>query len=278
MMIIDGHISLAIPEKETTPYDRFLEQHVAFKGYKSGKQLITDMDKDGVDVGIILHGNNDHRLALANRYPQRLIAFAGVQMDALSENSKKELQKIRHLIISGCRGIGEVRLFSHGFGVDEPFLHALVELAIEMDVPIHFECTSTIGEYHPGRLGTMLYDFERLAILFPKLKMILSSWGGGLCLFEMMPELPKLLSNVYYSTASPVDDYDIGLMMRTVHKVCYPRKILYGSLSPHRKRQLDVYKNSGAPKEVVQAVMGLNLAALLGISTNGMNCNEFKEI
>lgn len=268
MLVIDDHLRLLVPENEMEPYDRFLEHHGLCKGYQSGEQLIAAMNKDGVNVGVLLHGNNEHRLAMVDQYPKRLVAFAGVQMRALNDDPEATLGNIRRLIARGCRGIGELRLFSEGYGVDNPSLHALIGVAIELDVPIHFECTSTVGEYYPGRIGTMLYDFERLANLYPKLKMILSSWGGGLCLFEMMPELPEKLKNVYYSTGSPVDDFNVGVMLRTVPRVCYPRKILYGSAAPIRSRQIDVYTGSAAPREVIQAILGLNIALLLGLNLN----------
>jgi predicted TIM-barrel fold metal-dependent hydrolase len=79
----------------------------------------------------------------------------------------------------------------------------------------------------------------------------------------MIPELPKILLNVYYDTYSPVDDFDIGLMLATTHKVIRSRKILYGSGSPMATRRLGDYRNADVPREVVFGVLGNNYKLLL---------------
>jgi predicted TIM-barrel fold metal-dependent hydrolase len=264
-MIVDGHIHLATPDDELDAFGRFLKAHGQLQGWESGEALVADMDKDGVDLGILLHGSNTRRLQLVRQFPDRLVAFAGVSIRELRADPGRTLAQAREYVENGCLGFGESTPYREGSSLDDPAFRALVELAVELDVPIHIECSAIVGEYRPGRVSTPLYDYERLAVLYPNLKLILSGWGGGLCLYEMMPELPSILANVYYDTTSPVDQYDVNLMMRTVPKVASARKILYGSGSPLCPRNLEEYRQSDAPREVITGVLGDNISLLLGL-------------
>ena len=110
-----------------------------------------------------------------------------------------------------------------------------------------------------------LDDFEALAYRFPQLSLILGSWGGTMCLQEMMPELPAAMLNVYYDTASPVDAFDVGIMLGTVTKVVRSRKVLFGSASPLLPRDLGAFRQAGVAREVLFGVLGNNLSLLLGL-------------
>jgi predicted TIM-barrel fold metal-dependent hydrolase len=265
-MIIDGHINLATPDDELDTFGQFLKASGQQPGWESGASLLADMDRDGVELGILLHGDNARRLELVRQHPDRLLAFAGVSMRRLRADQKGALAQARAHIEQGAVGLGEITPYRDGLSLDDPALGALVELAVTLDVPLHVECTATVGEYHPGRVSTPLYDFERLAVRYPTLKLVLSSWGGGLCLYEMMPELPAILTNVYYDTASAVDAFDVGLMLRTVPRVTATRKILYGSGSPLYPRNLEEFRRADAPREVIDGVLGHHMALLLGLS------------
>lgn len=263
-MIIDGHLIAATPDEELDAYGRFLKAHGRDAGYAEAADLIASMDKDGVDFGVLLEGPNWRRAAFIAEYPKRLGAFAGVSLRALAESPEKTLAEARSHLNAGFLGLGQIGAYREGFDLDHPALRPLYELAVECGKPIHFECTCPVGCGVPGRVSTPLYDFEQLAYQYPQLKMILSSWGGGLCLFEMMPELPRPLTNVYYDTASPVDDFDVDKMMQTVPKIVRTRKILYGSASPLLPRNLRCYQSAHAPKEVIFGVLGNNMRLLLG--------------
>jgi predicted TIM-barrel fold metal-dependent hydrolase len=262
-MLIDGHIHLATPEEELDSFSQFLQSHGRLKGWTSLEELVASLDKDGVDLGILLHGSNRLRKEGLTRFPNRLTAFFGVSLRALQAKPGQILSDIRNAILEGFVGIGGITPYREGFSLDDPVFGALAELAIELDVPVHIETTATVGDYVPGRVSTPLYDFERLALTYPTLKLILSDWGGGLALFEMMPELVLPLRNVYYDTASIVDEYDVGIMLSTVPKVVRAYKILYGSGSPYTDRNLDQYRGAPAPKETIARVLGLNYRTLL---------------
>jgi len=264
-MIIDGHIYLWTPEEDLDAYGKYLRSHGKLKGWDSSDELLRDMDKDGIDFGVILHGSNTKRQEAIKKHPDRLAAFAGVRIREIAHDREGALSNVRKQIEGGCVGIGDVSLYAEVSNIfDQAFLD-LVELAAELNVPLHLECTATVGEFRPGKNCTPLYDYEELVLQYPALKLILSSWGGGLCLYEMMPELPVLYMNVYYDTAGVSEEFDPMTMMRTVPKVASARKILYGSGTPNRERRLDEFRNSDAPQEVIDAVLGNNLMLLLGL-------------
>lgn len=266
-MILDGHIGFALPEEALDSFGRYLKAQGRLGGYESLSTLLTSLDADGVTFGLLLHGHNEHRLRAVRQHPDRLGTFAGVSLRALQADRAKALVEARRHIEAGCLGFGEITPYREGVSLDDPAFLALAELALELAVPLHLECTANVGEHRPGRVATPLYDFERLATRYPELKLILSSWGGGLCLFEMMPELPATLANVYYDTASPVDDFDVSVMMRTVPKVAAAHKILYGSAAPLKARRMEAYRQADVPPEVVHGVLGNNLALLLGLGS-----------
>jgi predicted TIM-barrel fold metal-dependent hydrolase len=262
-MVIDGHIHLVTPDEELDPFGRFLQSRGRLKGWSSVDDLVASMDKDGIDLGIIVYGSNKGREEARARFPDRIKSFFGVSLRAIKAAPEQTLSEVVNAIKGGYVGIGEVTPYREGFGLDDPVIELLAGLAINLDVPLHVEATATVGDYIPGRTTTPLYDIERFAMDHPKLKLILSDWGAGLCLFEMMPEVAQTLRNVYYDTASIVDEYEIDIMLSTVPKVVRAHKILYGSGSPYNERYLGKYKEAPAPKETVARILGSNYKTLL---------------
>ena len=63
--------------------------------------------------------------------------------------------------------------------LDHPALVPLFELACELDVPVHIECTCTGGLPRPGRVSTPIYDFEEVAKRYPRLKLILGAGAAS---------------------------------------------------------------------------------------------------
>lgn len=264
-MIIDGHLLIATPADELDAYGRMLAAHGLNKGWDAPEPLLDSLAADGVDFGLILQGPNRLREKFVARDPAKLGAFAAVPLRELAASPEKGLADARARIKDGYLGFGQISPYREGMNLDDPPLMALFELAQELGVPVHVEMTCSAGEPSPARVNTPIYDFEFIARRFPKLSLIIGSWGGTLCLYEMIPELPKLLLNVYYDTYSPVDDFDVGLMLATTHKVIRSRKILYGSGSPMRPRSLGAYTSADVPKEVLFGVLGNNYKLLLGL-------------
>jgi predicted TIM-barrel fold metal-dependent hydrolase len=264
-MIIDGHLLIATPPDELDAYGRFLAAHGRNKGWDAPEPLLDSLAKDGVDYGLILEGPNRLREKFVARDSAHLGAFAAVSLRDLASSPAKTIADARARIRDGFLGFGQITPYREGMSLDDPPLLALFTLASELGVPVHIECTCSVGAPTPGRVNTPLYDYETVARRFPSLSIILGSWGGTICLYEMTPELPRIFLNVYYDTYSPVDAFDVGIMLATTHKIIRSRKILFGSGSPMAPRRLSDYKSADVPAEVLFGVLGNNYRLLLGL-------------
>lgn len=262
-MIIDLHLALATPVAARTPYEHYLAAHGRLAGCESGAEAVRALDADGVDFGVILHGPPAGRLAAVEAFPRRLGAFVPVSLRAVESDPAGALAAVRRAVAAGCLGIGSLTPYREGLSLDAPGVAAVCDLAAELRVPVHFECSAPGIDAAVGRVSTPIYDFEALARRHPRTAFILASWGGLLCLHEMMPELPRGLNNVHYDTASPVDAFDVPALLATVPKVVRQTRLLYGSAAPLKPRNLTPYRSAGVPREVREGVLGRNARQLL---------------
>ena len=106
--------------------------------------------------------------------------------------------------------------------------------ASALGIPPNLHTNEEVGHFYPGKAVTPLRDYYRLASRYPELKLILAHWGGGIFFYEMMPEVRRVLRNVWYDTAASALQYptqDIfGVALRCVDH----RKLLYASDYPLR--------------------------------------------
>jgi len=105
-----------------------------------------------------------------------------------------------------------------------------------------------------------------LALAYPGLPVLLAHWGGGLLFYELMPEVAKALTNVYYDTAASPFLYSKRIYS-VGSEIAGAEKILFGSdfplISPRRYfRELE---ESGLNREDQEKILGLNVARLLGL-------------
>lgn len=149
----------------------------------------------------------------------------------------------------------------------------MVELAIELDIPLCLHGAEPVGHDYPGRAYTPLQDYVWLAEQYPDLTLILAHLGGLLPYYELNRSIQKIMRNVYYDTAA------VPLLYRpdvypSVIGVVGAEKILYGSdypllLYPRRSRTpgfaelLAEIKNSGLSRDQLDLVLGGNIQRLL---------------
>ena len=144
------------------------------------------------------------------------------------------------------------------------FAKPIAELAVEVGVPILLHTTEPIGHEYKGKGGAELQQVYQLARRFPDLKLVCAHWGGGLPFYELMPEVAKVMANVYYDTAASPFIYS-SKIYAVAKEIVGAGKILFGTdfplLSPRRYfRELE---EAGLPEEDRQRIFGLNIAALL---------------
>jgi predicted TIM-barrel fold metal-dependent hydrolase len=252
------------------------------QGWATPERMIEDMDRAGIDRVVLLgesqqdHDNcvarNNRGLDILRRWPERVLAFAIVQPRA----GQKALNELKRCLDGGMLGVGELGAYSQGFALDHPDFLRLAEACIKHDVPLNLHVSEEIGHFYLGKSTTPLRHYHRLAQRCPELKLILSHWGGGLFLYEIMPEVRQDLKNVWYDMAAspllfPTEDIFKVALQCVDHK-----KLLFGTdypllIYPDRQTEpdlrpfLDEIDGLGLEPEVYADIMGLNAARLLGL-------------
>jgi predicted TIM-barrel fold metal-dependent hydrolase len=293
-MRIDAHVHYTPPSMienlagfaEREPYWGLLITPDAInhteQGWATPERMIEDMDRAGVDRVVLLgesqqnHENciarNDQGLDILRRWPERVIAFAVIQPRA----GQEALDELERCLDGGMLGVGELGAYSQGFVLDHPDLFRLAEACIERNVPLNLHVSEEIGHFYLGKSTTPLRHYHRLAQRYPELKLILSHWGGGLFLYEIMPEVRQDLKNVWYDMAASPLLFPTEQIFKVALQCVDHKKLLFGTdypllIYPDRQNEpdlcpfVDEIDGLGLEPEVYADIMGCNAARLLGL-------------
>ncbi len=244
-MIIDFHTHIFSPRIDENRSE-YINRDPCFAALYSDKkaklataeELIESMDKDGVDVSVVVNigwcahelcvETNDYILESVSRYPDRLVGFCAVQPNLTDET----LEEIERCVKGGAKGIGELRPDTQQIDLDDdkitgPFAKAL----LKHNLILCFHTSEPVGHLYPGKGAVtpeILYPF---IAAYPDIKVVCSHWGGGLPFYELMPEVGKVLNNTYYDTAASPFLYNPQIY-RQVGRLVGVNKILFGSDYP----------------------------------------------
>ena len=294
-MIIDAHIHYT-PPSLAADLDAFIQEEPfwglmlapaaggkSVQGWATAERMLADMDAAGIATVVLMGeyrrthagcvARNDQALQLIRRWPERIIAFAMIQPQA----GQAALDELARCLDGGMCGVGELGPYGQGYRLDDPAFLRLAEACVRHDIPLNLHTNEEVGHYYPGKATTPLRDYYRLAHRYPELKLILAHWGGGLFFYELMPEVRRVLSNVWYDTAaSPLlfpthDIFDVAL------RCVDPGKLLYASdyplrLYPRRQPEPDFrpflaeIDALGLTPDVKSDILGGNAARLLGLA------------
>lgn len=295
IMIIDMHIHMYPPHVRANPvawaraarepyWGAMIGDNPAgttVQGWVTIEQLIADMDAAGVEK-VVMQGiyfqhlencvaQNNWYIDWCKQYPDRLLGFATVQPLA----GKQALDEIKRAVDRGLRGIGEILPYAQGHTIRHDAFLAVVELAIELDIPLCLHGAEPVGHHYPGRAETPLADYVWLAQQYPNLKLILAHLGGLLPFYELNRRIKKIMRNVFYDTAAVPLLYQ-PQVYKLIVQVAGPHKILYGSdypllLYPRQSRApnfsglLNEIKNAGLTLPELSLILGNNARRLLGL-------------
>lgn len=279
MLNIDCHVHLTSPEvsgaverySDLDPYFKLLSSSPQNK-FATGDETIAAMDRAGVDRAVVFgfafrdmglcRASNDYVMAMVARYPQRFIGLACV--NPLAAGLEAELSRCQ---AGGLAGVGE--LFPEGQGFDltrRQDVGQLAGLCCEMEWPLLLHVNEPVGHYYPGKTAITPVQACTFAEQNPQLKIIMAHWGGGLWVYELMPELKQALANVYYDTAATPFLYrpDIYAAARAAGVI---DKVLLGSDYPliPPQRYLKGLAVAALPAADEAKVRGGNAARLFGI-------------
>lgn len=279
-MIIDFHTHVFSPglianrdRYMTDPCFKLLFSNSKAK-LATAEDLIAEMDVSGVDKSVILNigwashefcvETNDYILESASKYPQRLIPFVGIQALAGTD----AIREIERCVSAGAKGVGEIRpdvqeLDLGNRAIMQPFVESLTSnkliLLSHADEPV--------GHGYPGKGGATPQILFPFIATYPKLKLVLAHWGGGMPFYGLMPEVGSSLKNTWFDSAASPYLYRPKIYQR-VADLSGVDKILFGSdwplLSP--RRGIDEVNSLGMTAPVVDKILGSNASALLRIS------------
>ncbi|MGA7677047.1 MAG: amidohydrolase family protein [Dehalococcoidia bacterium] len=279
-MIIDFHTHV-VPPVIKERRDKYLGRDACFSllyaepeaKMATAEEVIASMDEHGIDKSVILNlgwvshelciETNDYILEAMARYPERLIGFCAIQPLA-GDKAIKELERCAR---NGAKGIGEMRPDVQGFDLkDGKIMKPIIEAAIEHGLIFLTHASEPVGHQYFGK-GTVtpevIYPF---IASFPDLKVVCAHWGGGLPFYALMPEVEKMLSNVYFDTAATPFLYKPQIF-KQVADIIGSDRILFGSdypiLSP--KRIIDQVESSGLSQKDKAKILGGNAQKLLSI-------------
>jgi hypothetical protein len=244
MLIIDFHTHITAPEI-IDRRDEYLVRDAWFRDLyanpkarlSSAEDLLAAMDRDSVEQAVVFgfgwrdmemcRRDNDYVIESVSRYPDRLIGFAIVNPQCGSE----AVREIERCAAAGLVGIGELMPDGQGYRLDDQKIMApIVEVAMEHDMLLLTHSSEPVGHLYPGK-GTVTPDeIIRFARLFPDAKLVCAHWGGGTIFYELMPEVSRIMCNVYYDTAASLFLYQDDIF--TLAARWAPGKVLFATDFP----------------------------------------------
>jgi predicted TIM-barrel fold metal-dependent hydrolase len=243
-VIIDFHTHITAPEI-IARRDEYLIRDAWFRDLysnpkarlSSAQGLISAMDEAGVDQAVVFgfgwrdmdlcRQDNDYVMEAVGSYPERLIGF-GIVNPAMGTEAVREIERCAK---GGLFGLGELMPDGQGYRLDdEKAMAPIVEAALAHDMLLLTHCSEPVGRLYPGK-GTVTPDeVIRFARLFPDATLICAHWGGGTIFYELMPDIARIMRNVYYDTAASLFLYQDDIF--TLAARWAPGKVLFATDYP----------------------------------------------
>jgi predicted TIM-barrel fold metal-dependent hydrolase len=166
---------------------------------------------------------------------------------------------------SGAKGVGEIAFYCGEMTFQD--IQSMKPILTQMEkqgFPLLLHTNETIGHSYPGKGRTPLERFYELILCFPNLPIILGHWGGGLPFYELMPEVAKVMANVYYDTAASPFIYSKRIYA-IASEIVGIEKIFFGTdfplISP--QRYFEELEGSNLSKQDREKILGLNFSRLI---------------
>ena len=236
-------------------------------------ELIASMDKAEVAHSVVLgfcwrsrelcYEHNSYILESIARFPKRLTGFCIVPVHPV----EPAIEEIERCARSGARGIGELRPDMPIFDFTVEQVAATFVAALQKNKLILLTHVSEpVGHQYPGKGAVTPDKLYRFIILYPKLTIVCSHWGGGLPFYALMPEVKKALENVYFDTAASPFLYKPQIY-RQVADIVGADKILFGTDYPlmPQSRVLKEIQSLSLPEDTRNLILSGNAQRILDI-------------
>jgi predicted TIM-barrel fold metal-dependent hydrolase len=209
--------------------------------------LVSAMRDSGIEAGALFSQDNEAVRDVVD-------SVAGVYgLVWANPRAPAFLQQAREYL--GHPGFVGIKLhpIRDGFHPNDLAVHPLMELAIELDVPV------LIHSGHP--IFSLPWIIEELVVGFPEAKVILAHMGhGNVVYINASIDVGRRNPNVYLETAG----MPMHTKIRDAIDVLGPTRVLYGSGMPayHPQVEMDKVRLSGLSDELVDRVLDKNARAL----------------
>ena len=238
------------------------------------EDLLRNMDEEGIEKSVIFgfpwnkkkhyRKHNDYILEAVHRFPERLIGFC-----SFSPQASGIVREAERCLEAGLSGLGELALYHSDFS--QKIINSLedvMSLCLQFDVPLMFHTNEPVGHNYPGKAPMSLRQIYLLLKAYPKVKIVLAHWGGGLFFYSLMKkEVKEVLRNVWFDTAASPFLYEPNIYKVAGESIGFD-KILFGSDYPLIKPER--YFREMAITEVsisaLEKIKGGNAARLLNLT------------
>jgi len=258
-MIIDTHVHVYPPDvienwqkiAEKEEHFRILVTNNVHK-WGTAEDVIKQMETDHIDQSWIFgfafddmglcRECNDYVMEALKRYPGKLKGLGTV--NPVAHGLEEEVTRCKE---AGFIGLGEFFPEGQGFDMtDARQTWKIAGLADELDLYLLFHSAEPVGHQYGGKGNVGPKEAAAFSCNHPEVKVVYAHWGGGLWLYELMPEMKRYLQNTYYDTAATPWLYTSG-MFDAVFSSGIGSKILYGSDFPilTRNRYVKILERSG---------------------------------
>jgi predicted TIM-barrel fold metal-dependent hydrolase len=272
---IDFHVHVTPPEMsahwqkyaEREPYFALLARN-PHNRYASAEDIVTMLGESQFDSAVVFgfafkdlglcRMVNDYVIAKVREFPDRLTGLMSVSPNAAGMETE-----IDRCYSAGLKGVGEIYPDGQGLNIDdERETRALSGACMELHLPLIVHANEPAGHYYKGQNDIELKKIERFIENSQGLNVILAHWGGGLLLYEAMPELRKKFRSVYYDTAATPFLYDASIYQAAL-ALGLEEKILFGSDFPLLPPSRYMSQMEPLPHKAREAILGENAARIM---------------
>jgi uncharacterized protein len=266
--VVDAHVHV-FPEEMIVRREAYLERDEWFAHLFAAPEarmitadeVVEHMDEIGVEISVVFGFAfrdqglcrlvNDYVIEAVGRHPGRLAGLACVSPAA--PGAEAELERCLDLGLKGC---GELMPDGQGFATSwgpggggrgtgvgraasrsSDGLAAVAHCLEQRHLPLLVHSNEPVGHHYAGKGDFTPESCFALAKVFPALTIVFAHMGGGLFLYELMPEVRAALANVYYDTSAVPylyreDVYEVAVTCAGVKKIVFGSD--YPLLSPGR--------------------------------------------
>ena len=213
--MIDFHVHVYPPEiiqnseliSKSEPYFNALTHNKVHR-WATVDELLSNMTENGVERSVIFGFAfqdlglcricNDYVISAVKNYPKQLSGFCVVPPSARGFEAE-----IIRCAEQGLIGVGELFPEGQGFDItDKRETQSLAGILEELGMPLLLHTAEPVGHDYVGKGNIGPKEAAVFCSNNPELKVIFAHLGGGLWLYELMPEMKEILANAYYDLAA----------------------------------------------------------------------------